>query len=133
MASTTGSDGLVKLTVFLKKRDDISHEEFHKYWDNEHAKIFLSVPIVKKNVVKYTQFHANNGATADITNFGLAMVGYDGVANIWGKSLDDLLAIYNDEEFLRVSAPDGDKFFVQKEIAVMYGWEEDKWDKQKDS
>lgn len=87
------------------------------------------------------------------------MVGYDGVANIWGKSLDDLLAvsylynlegiissmylsysqltsaikIYNDEEFLRVSAPDGDKFFVQKEIAVMYGWEEDKWDKQKDS
>lgn len=45
----------VRLLVFLKKREGITKEEFSQYWSGHHAKLFLSLDIVKKNLLKYEQ------------------------------------------------------------------------------
>jgi hypothetical protein len=45
----------VRVVGFIKKRDDLSHEEFYRYWIEEHSKLFSSITIVKKNLVKYEQ------------------------------------------------------------------------------
>jgi hypothetical protein len=47
----------VKLALLIKKLDTLSHEAFHHYWRIEHPKAWLSVAIVKNNVVKYSQVH----------------------------------------------------------------------------
>ncbi len=46
---------LVRLTILIQKLDSITYDEFHNYWKNEHPKAWLSVAIVQKNVVNYSQ------------------------------------------------------------------------------
>ena len=53
--SATTSTKQVKLTILIKKLDTLSTEEFHHYWRVEHPKAWLSVAIVKANVLKYSQ------------------------------------------------------------------------------
>lgn len=45
----------VRLAILLKKKQDLTNEEFLNYWLNSHAKLFTSLEIVKKNLVKYEQ------------------------------------------------------------------------------
>ncbi|KAI1776765.1 hypothetical protein F4818DRAFT_359052 [Hypoxylon cercidicola] len=126
--TTTESDQLVKVTFFIKKRDDISYEEFHEYWSGPHVELFRSVPIVRQNIVKYSQFHSNE--SVDLTQYGFTPAGFDGGVNLYARSLEDLLAVFDDEEYLTVVVPNGKTFFKYDEMVVMYGWEEDKWDKE---
>ncbi|KAI1454433.1 EthD domain-containing protein [Annulohypoxylon moriforme] len=129
VATAPNSSRLVKITFFIRKKDNLSHEEFHRYWSEEHSKIFLSVPIIRRNIVKYSQFHADN--SIDLTKFGVNTVGYDGGASMWANSLEDLLAIFTDEEYLKIVVPDEEKFFNRAEVVTMVGWEEDKWENGK--
>ncbi|XXH05696.1 hypothetical protein Hte_012131 [Hypoxylon texense] len=122
----TKSEQLVKITLFIKKRDNLTYEEFHEYWSGPHVEIFHSVPIVRQNIVKYAQFHSNE--SVDLTQYGLTPAGYDGGVDLWTRSLDDLLAVFNDEEYLNVVVPNGKTFFKYDEMTAMYGWEEVKWD-----
>jgi hypothetical protein len=49
---------LVHLTILIKKLDTQTNEEFHKYWQFEHPKAWLSVKIVQEKVIKYSHvFH----------------------------------------------------------------------------
>ncbi|KAI2472821.1 EthD domain-containing protein [Annulohypoxylon bovei var. microspora] len=124
--ATSNNNRLVKITFFMKKKDGISHEEFHKYWSEEHSKIFLSVPIIRRNLVKYSQFHSDK--SVDLTGFGVNMIGYDGGASMWANSLEELLAIFTDEEYLKTVVPDEEKFFNRADVVTMLGWDEDKWE-----
>ncbi|OTA62372.1 hypothetical protein K449DRAFT_434034 [Hypoxylon sp. EC38] len=116
----------VRITFFMKKKNNLSHEEFHKYWSEEHSKIFLSVPIVRRNIIRYSQFHSDN--SIDLTKFGVGMVGYDGGATMWANNLDELLAVFIDQDYLRTVVPDEEKFFNRTEVVAMFGWDEDKWE-----
>ncbi|TVY40592.1 hypothetical protein LSUB1_G003033 [Lachnellula subtilissima] len=117
----------VKLTILVKKLDTLSTEEFHRYWRAEHPKAWLSVAIVKANVLKYSQFHVNNPVTEDLRTKGLPMAGYDGGVNIHAGSVEELVAVFQDEEYLRVVVPDEEKFLKRSEGIMMLGWEDVVW------
>jgi hypothetical protein len=69
---------LVHLQILLKKLDALTNEDFHHYfvpsmilsildevlttyrWQFEHPKTWLSVDVVKKKVVKYTQLYVDH-------------------------------------------------------------------------
>jgi hypothetical protein len=51
----TQAQKLVRITILIKKVDTLTRSEFNEHWRNKHPKIFLSVPIVQKNIVKYSQ------------------------------------------------------------------------------
>ncbi|KAI1760654.1 hypothetical protein GGR53DRAFT_508956 [Hypoxylon sp. FL1150] len=122
------SHQLVQMTFFIKKNDNITYEEFNSYWSGPHVKIFASVPIVRQNIVKYSQFHSN--VTVNLTQLDLTPAGYDGGVNLWARSLEDLEEVFNDEEYQTVVVPNGKTFFKYDEMVAMYGWEELKWDKE---
>ncbi|KAI1211365.1 EthD domain-containing protein [Annulohypoxylon truncatum] len=127
---TSNNNRLVKITLFIKKKDSISHEEFHRYWSEEHSKIFLSLPISRRNLVKYSQYHSDT--SIDLTRFGFNnMLGYDGVASLWANSFEELLAIFTSEDFRKTLLPDEDRFINRAELVSMVGWDEDKWDNGK--
>ncbi len=84
---------LVHIQILIKKLDTLSDEDFHTYWRDSHPKVWLNVEIVEKNVVKYTQFHVDNKTSAGLKAAGLPMAEFDGGVNIWGKSLEDLMAV----------------------------------------
>ena len=45
----------VRLVFMLYRKEGMSAEEFHRYWREEHSKIFAGIRIVKKNLIKYEQ------------------------------------------------------------------------------
>ena len=83
---------MIKLVFCLCRRSELSREEFQRYWRDEHA------PLVKAHadvlrIRRYVQVHALpsdvHGALRASRD---APEEYDGVAELWWDSLDDLAA-----------------------------------------
>lgn len=83
---------MVKLTFCLKRKAGLSLEEFQTYWYEKHG------PLVRKHaetlrIKRYVQTHSidhefNGGLRASRN----APEGYDGVAELWWDSIEDLMA-----------------------------------------
>ncbi|RDW77000.1 hypothetical protein BP6252_05053 [Coleophoma cylindrospora] len=121
----------VHLTILIKKLDSLTDEQFHAYWSNEHPKIWGSVPIVQAKIVKYSQFHVDAPTTAALRAAGLPLAEYDGEVEMWADSMEDLMAVFQDEEYLRVVVPDEESFLKRSEAVMMLGNDEVKWDNGK--
>jgi len=86
---------MIKLVFTIRRRDDMTREEFQRYWRENHA------PIVKRNaetlrIRRYVQVHARETELDEAlaaSREGQANV-YDGVAELWWDSLEDLMAAY---------------------------------------
>lgn len=81
---------MIKLTFCLRRRPDLSVEEFHRYWRDEHG------PLVRDRaaalgIVRYSQIHTLDQpelhAALQRRNGG-APEPYDGVAEVWVADLD---------------------------------------------
>ncbi|XDG05820.1 hypothetical protein ABKA04_005435 [Annulohypoxylon sp. FPYF3050] len=119
-------------TLLTPKRPDVEDGDMNlseTSWSQEHSKVFLSNPIARRNLVKYSQFHADS--PTDLRQFGIGMLSYDGAASMWAKSLEELLEVFNSEEYLKTVVPDEEKFMNRSEIVTMVGWDEDKWENGK--
>ncbi|HTO05687.1 MAG TPA: EthD domain-containing protein [Myxococcota bacterium] len=83
---------MVKLSFCLRRLPHLSREAFQKYWFETHA------PLVRKQaaalrIQRYVQTHTLLGDAADAlraTRGGPP--GYDGVAELWWKSEEDIAA-----------------------------------------
>ena len=83
---------MIKLTFCLRRLPSLSREEFQRYWLETHG------PLVHKHagdlrIRRYVQLHTGN----DDVNAGLRQVrggpeAYDGVAELWWDSAEDLTA-----------------------------------------
>lgn len=45
----------VRLAVLMAPKPGLSFEEFDRYWLDVHAKVFSSIEIAKRNLLKYEQ------------------------------------------------------------------------------
>jgi len=88
---------MIRITFCLTKRDEMSLEEFQDYWLNKHAPLVKSVA-GHLRIKKYVQLHTrewaeNDGARASRAgSLEAAPAIYDGVAELWWESLEDLRA-----------------------------------------
>lgn len=83
---------MIKLSFCLRRRPEFSRQEFQRYWFDNHA------PLVKKHAAalrihRYVQLHTQT----DELNVGLrasrkAPEEYDGVAELWWQSREDMTA-----------------------------------------
>ena len=86
----TKDAGVIKLTFCLHRLPTLSREQFQKYWFDNHA------PLVRKNsgvlrIRRYVQMHSLTDAFNDAIRASReAPEMYDGVAELWWDSLDDL-------------------------------------------
>ena len=81
---------MIKLTYCLKRLPTLSRDEFQKYWFETHAPLVASVKDVLR-IRRYVQLHslpAEVSATLRQTREGPE--GYDGVAQLWWDSLEDM-------------------------------------------
>jgi uncharacterized protein (TIGR02118 family) len=83
---------MIKLAFCLHRLPQLSREEFQRYWHERHA------PLVAKNrqalrIRRYVQLHAATTPFNDAIREGRgAPAGYDGVAELWWESLNDIQA-----------------------------------------
>jgi uncharacterized protein (TIGR02118 family) len=80
---------VIKLVFCLRKREDLSFEEFQRIWREEHA------PLVARHaealrIKRYVQTHTvDTPFNAALKNSRGGPDGYDGVAELWWDSLED--------------------------------------------
>jgi uncharacterized protein (TIGR02118 family) len=89
---------MIKLVFTLRRREDMTREEFQRYWREQHA------PLVTRHadalhIRRYVQVHACD------TDLDEAIAGprgseprfYDGVAELWWESLEELVAAFSSD------------------------------------
>ncbi|HXK25840.1 MAG TPA: EthD domain-containing protein [Myxococcota bacterium] len=83
---------MIKLSFCLRRLPHLSREEFQRYWFHTHA------PLVRKHaealrIQRYVQTHTLVGDAADSLRASRGgPPAYDGVAELWWNSLDDVTA-----------------------------------------
>jgi uncharacterized protein (TIGR02118 family) len=83
---------MIKLSFCLRRLPRLSREEFQKYWFETHG------PLVRKHadalrIRRYVQTHTLLGDAADSLRASRGgPPGYDGVAELWWESEEDLAA-----------------------------------------
>ena len=96
--------GVIKLTFCLRRRDELTLEEFQRYWREEHA------PLVRQHaealgIRKYVQLHSRPGPMDDALQASRGgPAAYDGVAELWFDSLEALVGAASSSEGLEAGA-----------------------------
>ncbi len=89
---------MIKLTYVIRRRPSMSREEFHRYWNEEHAALVASKAEVL-HIRRYVQVN-----TLETPLDGPLREGrghdepYDGVAELWFDSIDDVAGALGTEE-----------------------------------
>ena len=95
---------MVKLIGCLKRKPGLSSQEFHRYWREEHWPLAKSIPEFFRYVRKYVQSHALEAPVP-----GLEAT-FDGFAEIWFDSVEDLRRAFAEPRYLEIIRPDEKRF-----------------------
>ena len=83
---------MIRITFCLRRQPHLSPEEFRRYWLEEHG------PRVKKHrqalgIKRYVQLHADHGPFTEMLGRSRnSPEPFDGVAEVWFESLEELQA-----------------------------------------
>jgi uncharacterized protein (TIGR02118 family) len=83
---------VIKLTFTVRRRPDVAPEEFHRYWRDEHGPLVRSYAAVL-GIRRYVQSHRVDTPVNDALRGSRdSLEPFDGVAELWWKDLDALIA-----------------------------------------
>ncbi|KAK1227897.1 hypothetical protein PQX77_009087 [Marasmius sp. AFHP31] len=99
--------GHVRLLIYLKKRDDISFQQFSDHWRVIHPPLFLDTKAVKENVTRYEQYHVNQEWKQKLIQEGKSVApNVDGIVLIEAESMDKALSAFSGDEYVEKVFPD---------------------------
>ena len=84
---------MIKLMYALRRKPDISSEEFHKYWLETHAPLVLEVAGPKLGMRRYVQSHTVTTPADDTLQAPREtdVPAFDGVAEVSWDGIDELV------------------------------------------
>jgi uncharacterized protein (TIGR02118 family) len=89
---------MVKLVFVIRRREELSSEEFHRYWLEEHGPLARKL-LESLGARRYVQAHTlGTDLSARLAATRGTAEAYDGLAEVWWDSLDALLAAVGSEE-----------------------------------
>ena len=90
---------VIKLIVVVRRRPGATREQFFSYWHNEHAKLVAGFKDVLR-IRRYVQSHriAWSPDDAFAETRGWSPSEYDGIAELWWDSLEDMQAAFSTPE-----------------------------------
>ena len=89
---------MIKLVFCLRRRSEMSREEFQRYWREQHAPLVQSKADVLR-IQRYVQVHSMPAeANVALRQSRGAPEEFDGVAELWWESMEDLAAASSTDE-----------------------------------
>ena len=96
---------MIKFTILLRKRADMSYADFVQYHQTQHAPLFMSLPEVRQHVRRYVQGH-----NLPLNLPGLPPPAYDGTTKLWFDTVEDIGKVFEAPRYLEIIRPDEAKF-----------------------
>ncbi len=109
---------MLKLSVFLTRRDDLTHDEFTDYWLQKHTPLLASLPPGEVQVHRYVQLLP----TQDVIP-GVTTAVYDGVAELWVDSIDQAASWFTSDTYKTDIATDEENFLDRSKTRFLYSIE----------
>ena len=95
---------MIKLVMCLCRRSDLTREQFQDYWRNKHGPFFQKNAGIMR-AKKYVQSHTVDTPLNDGMRESRGMLPeYDGVAEVWFDSEEDLMEAMSSAEGQQLSA-----------------------------
>ena len=96
---------MIKLVYALRRRSDLTREDFQRYWRETHAPLVAGRAEALR-LRRYVQVHTLqtplDGALSE--HRGAAIEPFDGVAELWWDSVEDMAAVLSTPEGAAASA-----------------------------
>lgn len=106
MQDTTGGAHMIKLVYCITKKPELSDEEFFRYWKNIHGPIGAKIPRLRK-LVQSPRINIPGDKYPP---------SYDGIAELWFDTVEDLLAARQSQEW-QASTADESNFIDHTKVA----------------
>ena len=90
----------IKVSLFIKKLPNISHEQFRAHWKGPHVDIAMKNDTFVRLVRKYNQVHILPELKEQAKQFGQTNDEFDGIAEVWPDNIDAWNEIAADKEFV---------------------------------
>ena len=107
---------MIKLVYCITKRPDLTDEQFFHYWEHVHGALAARIPHLRKLVQSHRVNVSGDKYQPD----------YDGMAELWFDSADDLLAARQSPEWQAITEDEANfidrskvAYFVSEEHAIL--------------
>ncbi|TPW26277.1 EthD domain-containing protein [Pararhizobium mangrovi] len=107
---------MIKMTMFLKRNPEISHDEFVRHHIEDHGPLFRSIPEADDHVLRYIQTHPVEPPKGTI-----AQADYDGTAEIWFDSREGMRAVLTSQTYQDEVFPDEKTFLDHETTLILVG------------
>ena len=95
---------MIKFVMCLRRHPDMTREQFQEYWMNKHGPFFMK-NTGALSAKKYVQSHTVDTPLNDgLRNSRGMQPEYDGVAEVWFESEEDLIEAMNSPEGQKLGA-----------------------------
>ena len=95
---------MIKLIMCLTRRADLSREEFMEYWEKNHGPFFMKNAAIMR-AKRYVQSQTLSSPMNDAMKESRGLIDeFDGVAEVWFESEEELVAAMSSPEGQEVSA-----------------------------
>ncbi|KAK1808688.1 hypothetical protein LTR12_016945 [Friedmanniomyces endolithicus] len=112
----------LKISLFLKKQTHVSDEFFHKHWETQHVDVALRNKTFLAKARKYNQVHVTPELRQQAAAFGIPVMEYDGIAEVWVDSLEDWNEVVADPAFVKEVGAD-EQLFILAPIHVQLSYD----------
>lgn len=109
---------MIKMTILLRRRQDMSFEEFVAYHKTNHAPLFSALPEVQQYIRRYVQTHI---VPVDLP--GLPAPAFDGTTELWFDDVEAIGKVFGSEPYLQTIRPDEEKFLDLIGCSILIGQE----------
>jgi uncharacterized protein (TIGR02118 family) len=109
---------MIKVDILVRRRPDLTHEQFVEHWRNVHAALFSNQPAVKKYVRRYIQ-----SRTIPNPPEGFLVSDFDGIAQLWFDDMNGFHGLYNSKDYSDVIRIDEQKFTDGKRVPFLFSEE----------
>ncbi len=96
---------MLKLDILVRRRPDLSHEQFLAHWRDVHGPLFSSQPEVKRRIRRYLQ-----SRIVDDKPEGFPISDFDGIAQLWFDDVAGFQAFFASQNYKDVIKPDEERF-----------------------
>ncbi len=106
---------MIKGFALIPKRADISADQFHKHWEEVHGPLAKQIKALRR----YVQSHRLAQPLPGFDN-----VPYEGIAEIWFDSLENVTQLGDDPDYVNGALPDEPNFLDQSKLRFLATREE---------